>query len=159
MLRSPARRARMASCLARSSPCLRMENILRRTTYGSGLHDARQYFRHGLLFRSITRCTPCMPDAPRRRTNCAQAWRSILPSLLWIWLKNHCAANNALRLPPHERSVKNPEWHVPPRCTRTKNPCVRCDGWSIRQMPGVLDGLFMVGYCAGQDNPVRDNRQ
>lgn len=58
MLRTPARRARMANCLARSSPNLRMENCFLRTTPYCGLHVASQYFRLGLLCRLITRCTP-----------------------------------------------------------------------------------------------------
>src|ERR1035437_3741859 len=58
MLRTPARRVRMARRRASSSPNLRMENCFFRTTPSSGLHAACQYFRHGLTFRSITRCTP-----------------------------------------------------------------------------------------------------
>ena len=49
MLRTPIRLARRASCLAFSSPNLRMENCFFRVTPNSGLHVARQYFRHGLV--------------------------------------------------------------------------------------------------------------
>ena len=70
ILRKPARRARMASCLAFASPCLRMENCFRRTFPSSGLHDARRYFLQGLVRRSIVRCTPKSPDRPMRRTIC-----------------------------------------------------------------------------------------
>ena len=78
MLRTPARRARIASCLAFSSPNLLMENCFFRVMPSSGLHVARQYFRHGLLRRSIIRWTPWMPDFPRLRTVSAHQRRVLL---------------------------------------------------------------------------------
>src|ERR1035441_11120470 len=71
MLRTPARRARMASCLASVAPYLRMENILRRTTYGFGLQVACQYVRIGQICQFITLCTPTMPDEPLFRGSSA----------------------------------------------------------------------------------------
>ena len=67
MLRKPARRARMASCLAFFAPNFRTENCFRRTTYGSGLQFAFQYVRIGQDPQSTNRCTPTMPDEPLRR--------------------------------------------------------------------------------------------
>ena len=66
MLRKPARRARMASCLAFFAPNFRTENCFRRTTYGSGLQFAFQYVRIGQDPQSTNRCTPTMPDEPLR---------------------------------------------------------------------------------------------
>ena len=112
MLRTPSRRARMANCLARSSPYLRMENSFLRATYGSGLHVACQYFRHGLVFRLITRCTPWIPERPFRRWISAHHRRLKMaggPKMaVDCWWKSRAAAS-AAALPPYFRSVKKAE--------------------------------------------------
>ena len=81
MLRKPARRARMASCLAFFAPNFRTENCFRRTTYGSGLQFAFQYVRIGQDPQSTNRCTPTMPDEPLRRGSSAHFLRDICPNL------------------------------------------------------------------------------
>src|ERR1017187_10024360 len=77
MLRNPARRARMASSLAFLDPNSQNENAFRRTTYGSGLQVAIQYFRTSPLRRRTCFCTPTMPDEPLRLRISAHQRRNI----------------------------------------------------------------------------------
>src|SRR5664280_1683245 len=103
-----------------------------------------------------------MPDRPMRRTISAFRRRDLLtgrPSMFSSFPRYSAAAANASARPPYILSEKKPEKIFPCRAARRKNPCVRRDGWSIRLMPGVLDGLLMVGCCAGHDSPIPNNRQ
>src|ERR1039458_2513188 len=77
ILRTPARRARMASRLAFLAPNFRTENHFRRTTYGFGLQVAFQYVRGRLDRRSTSFCTPTMPDELLRRRISAHQRRNI----------------------------------------------------------------------------------
>jgi hypothetical protein len=56
----------MASRLAFRDPNNQNENVFRRTTYGSGLQVAIQYFRTSPPRRITTFCTPTMLDEPLR---------------------------------------------------------------------------------------------
>ena len=147
MLRKPACLAFTASRLASQWPYFLAENILCRTTPRSGLQVAFQYTTGWRPRLETIFCTPTTLEEPLRRRSSAQ-WRRDFclgnPSLASSFLRCTCAAANALALPPCLRSVKKAEWILPLRITRTKNPCVRCDGWSIRQMPGVAEGWLMI---------------
>jgi hypothetical protein len=67
----------MASHLAFLAPNFRTENHFRRTTYGFGLQVAFQYDRSGQDRQFTNRCTPMMPDRPRRRGSSAHRRRVI----------------------------------------------------------------------------------
>lgn len=75
MLRTPARRARMASRLAFRAPNFRTENSFRRTTYGFGLQFALQTILGLANRRSTILCTPTMRDELLRRGSSAHQRR------------------------------------------------------------------------------------
>ena len=76
MLRSPAFRARMARALARLAPYFCTENCFHLWTYGRGLQWAVQNDFVMTIFR-----TPMIPEAPLRRSICAQSRRVSRPCL------------------------------------------------------------------------------
>jgi len=75
MFRSPARRARSASCRAFFDPNSQNENNFCRATYGFGLQVAFQYFRTSPWRRTTTFCRPTMLDDPLRLGICAHQLR------------------------------------------------------------------------------------
>jgi hypothetical protein len=115
----------MANRLALRAPNFRAENHLRRTTYGSGLQVGFQYIRGRMNRQSTERCTPTMADEPLHLRISAHWRRNICfgsPNFASNFRRCRCAVANACARPPCLKSVKNAEWILPRRCTRTKKP-------------------------------------
>jgi len=145
MLRNPARRARWPA-VGFPRPefpkrkCFSPDDIRFRTP---GRHPILPELaaapHHQLFARRRCRTNPCAsvfpPTAalhPYRRPQFPPA----LPVML-------CAAASARFRPPCIWSVKNAEWILPRRCSRTKYPWLCLAGWSIRLMPRVRMEVFI----------------